>query len=244
VRPVLLEAQQGQAGAVLAGARAAIARKDAPRALALLRDYLSHPWAAEPEWATLLQGEVERAVSDRAALGRLGQMSDRELALFAADGRLAEGGGIRDGGVRAIFQDTLRRHLPGEQGRRAARREAERLREARLRGTPAFRDLTAFLAGARKAHREQGDLARKREKALAQLFAQLGVTDPAEQDTIRAGLAERREAPAVADAVARKREQVKKALRRAPDHDRADLEAFDRLVDRELDGLLQEMKKP
>jgi hypothetical protein len=255
VRPVLLEAQQGQAGAVLAEARAAIARKDAPRALALLRDYLSHPWAAETDWATLLRGEIERAVSDREALRRLGQMPDRELALFAADGQLAGGGGIRDDGVRAIFKDTLRRQLAREQVRRAARREAERLaaerraeeqarQEARLRETPAYRDLAAFLADARKTYREQGDLAGKREKALAQLFRQLGVTDPAEQDKIRAGLADGRDVRVAEGAVARKGGQVKKAFRRAPDHDRADEEAFDRLVDRELDGLMRELKKP
>jgi hypothetical protein len=244
VGALLGRARQGQADSLLEAATTAIRQKDAPQALTLLRDYLGHPQATELQRAASLRSEVDRAVSDAEAVRCLEAMSDSALALFARAGQLPEDGPVRDTGVREIFKDTLRRHLPGEGQKRAARLATEQARSARLRGAPPFMQLMEFVRVTARKHREQKDLAARQEAALVQLFRQLGVTDRQEQARIRAGLQERR-APTDLDAsLARKRDETKQAFRRSRSHSRDDDEAFDRLVDQEVEKLLRELKKP
>jgi hypothetical protein len=171
-------------------------------------------------------------------------MSDRALALLARDGQLPGDGPVRDAGAREIFKDTLRRHLPREEQKREAKRAAELAKMARLRGTLPFMQLTEFMRTTAHKHREQKDLTARQERALVLLFRQLNVTDRREQARIRAGLLEGRDTAGLEANVARKGEEVKQAFRRSRSYSRDDAEAFDRLVDRELDRLLKELKKP
>jgi hypothetical protein len=70
------------------------------------------------------------------------------------------------------------------------------------------------------------------------------VTDPREQTRIRTGLREGRDPAGLDASVARKRDEVKQTFRRSRGYCRDDEEAFDHLVDQELDRLLQELKRP
>jgi hypothetical protein len=250
---LLTTARQGQAAALLQAAEAAVAGKDAAAALRLLREYLDHPNATQPERATRLRDEIERAVSREKAVALLAGLSDDDLALFAEQGQLAETDDIRTEGVREIFKDTLRKNLDREQQKRQAKRDRERLaaerlaaerarQVARLRDTPAFRGLIAFVARTRAQHREREELARRQKMAMAQLFRQLNVNDPAEQEKIRADLEGRGDTRAIIDAVDKKRAEVKRAYRDSADFNPADRALFDQLVDQELDALLKEMK--
>ena len=242
-RALLVRARQGQADSLLEGAEKAVVQKDAAQALTLLRDYLGHPQATELQRAASLRAEVERATSDAEAERCLEAMSDQALALLARNGQLPGDGPVRDAGAREIFKDTLRRHLPREEQRREAKRAVELAQMARLRGTLPFVQLTEFVRTTARKHRAQKDLAARQEVALAQLFRRLGVTDPREQARIRANLLEGRDTAGLAANVARKGEEVKQAFRRSRSYGRDDAEAFDRLVDQELDGLLKELKK-
>jgi hypothetical protein len=226
---LLLQARRGQADALLDGARAAARARDVPQALDLLAQYLTHPQAASQSAATRLQVAINGALSGPEAVRRLAAMSDAELARLAR-GEAPEG--APDPDVRDLFADTLRRHLTQEQGRRAQLHEARARREARLRQSPAFRGLARFVQGELRQRQAQAELARKQERALALLRAQLNVTDPAELARLRAAGAEGREA---LDArVARQRAEARRAFHREPGHDAAEAEAFDRLVGEEL----------
>jgi hypothetical protein len=249
-RPLLAQARQGQADALLEAADAAIARKDSARAFRLLRAYLAHPGAADPGRARRLREDLERATSEEEAVHLLEHLPDDALDLLARRGQLTEDDGLRTAGARAIFQDTLRRHLAKELRKRAAQHEIERLaaerraaqrarRIARLRHTPAFRALSGFVAQTREQLREQEQSTQQQEAALAQLFQQLRVNDPTEQATIRADLLERGDRNDLAQLVDRQRAAVKRVYRSSPEYDADDHELFDQLVDRELDELLR-----
>jgi hypothetical protein len=227
-RAVLLQARRGQADALLDGARAAAEAKDIPRALDLLAQYFAHPQAVNKDAATRLRDEINRALSGPEAVRRLAALSDEALARLAR-GEAPEG--LTDPAVRDLFAETLRRHLPQEQARRAQLREARTRREARLRQSPALRELARFVQGELRQRQAQEDLARKQERALALLRGQLKVTDPAELDRLRAAAEGREELEA---RVARKRAEARRAFRREPGHDPADAEEFDRLAEQEL----------
>jgi hypothetical protein len=257
LHPLVRQAGEGQAGALLESARAALARRDVGRARDFLRAYAAHAHAPDPAAAARLRADLDRATDDGEARRLLGRLSDESLAFLAAGGPPVEGDWDGDEAVRPVFVDTLRRNLAGEQRRREARREAGRLealrreeerarREARLRGTPLFRRLLAFTASARARLAEEEQLALRRGQALDQLFRQLDVQSPAERDRIRAGLtADRRAArEAFAEAVNRTRAEFKQAFRRSDDFSPDDAGAFDHLVDRELDALLRETGRP
>jgi hypothetical protein len=228
----LLQARRGQADGLLDRARAAAADRDVTRALDLLAAYLAHPQAADKEGAARLQAEINRALSGPAAVRCLAAMSDAALA------RLERGPapeGLTDPAVRDLFADTLRQHLPMELARRARLRAARADREAQLRLSPAFRELARFVRGELLARQAQADLAGKQERALALLAGQLNVTDPAELERLRdSGPGGREE---LKGRVARKRAEVRRAFRRAPGHDPADDDTFDRLIEQELAAL-------
>jgi hypothetical protein len=175
----------------------------------------------------------------------LAHLSDEALSVFEKSGQLVEEDGLHTTKAREIFKDTLRRNLASEQRKREARREIERLaverrameqaqRIARLRDTPAFRDLSAFIARTREQSRD------RQEADLDQLFQQLGVNDATEQAAIRADLRGDNERAAAVD---RKRAEVKRAYRASPHFNAADAELFDQLVDQELDKLLKMLQR-
>jgi hypothetical protein len=188
-----------------------------------------------------LRDDLAHAVSDDEASHLLARLSDEALGVFEKRGQLVEEDGLRTATAREIFKDTLRRNLARELRKREARREIERLeagrraaehagRIARLRDTPPFRDLSAFVARTLEQARD------RQEADLDQLFQQLGVNDPAEQAKIRADL--RGDNDRVA-AVNRKRAEVKRAYRASSHFNAPDAELFDQLVDQELDKLLK-----
>jgi hypothetical protein len=248
--PLLEEARRGQADSLLEAAELAIAHKDSTSALHLLRAYLAHPQATKPDRARLLLDDLERAISDDEAARLLAHLSDDALSLFTQRGQLTEEDGIHTVVAREIFKDTLRRILAKEVQKREARREIERLAEQRraaerirrialLRATPAFRDLSAFVAQTREQLRDREQAARRQDAELQQLFQQLNVNDPAEQAEIRADLLGKGERAGLSAAVKRKRAEIKRAYRASPQFNAADAELFDQLVDEELDKLLK-----
>jgi hypothetical protein len=240
-RPVLDEARRGQADALLEAAGLAVAHKDAAGALRLLHAYLAHPHATNPERARLLRDDLARATSDDEAAHLLARLSDEALGVFEKRGQLVEEDGLHTATAREIFKDTLQRNLARELRKREARREIERLaterravehaqRIARLRDTPAFRELSAFIARTLEQSRD------RQEADLDQLFQQFGVNDAAEQAAIRADLRGDSERAAAVD---RKRAEIKRTYRASPHFNAADAELFDQLVDQELDKLLK-----
>jgi hypothetical protein len=239
-RALLLQARQAQAGALFESARKALAARETERAHRLLADYLAHPQATDRDQARLLQADLALAVSDEEAARLLGRLSDADLARFARDGDLPAGGPLRTAEARPILVATLRRHLRREEERRVGQREAARRaevrRDERLRSTPAFRDLLAFVKDFEQKRRDEAALGERQENALRHLFSQFGATGAQEQAELRTGLHERQ--GTLAGLVARKGAEVKRAFRLAGEPDRADLEAFDLLVDRQLEPLL------
>jgi hypothetical protein len=228
-RQLLLQARRGQADVLLEGARAAAGAKDVPRALELLAAYLAHPQAADKESATRLEAAINLALSGPEAVRYLGGLSDEALA------RLARGGAPEapvDVAVRDLFAETLRRHLPQEQARRAQLRAARARRQEQLRRSPAFRELARFVRAELRDRQAREELARKQARALALLPAQLKLTDPAELERLRAAGGREEQAR-----VERKRAEARRAFRREPGHDAGDAETFDRLIDQELAAL-------
>jgi hypothetical protein len=251
-RLALLQARQGQADRLLDDAGAAIAGRHIDEARRLLNDYLVHPNASQQPRARRLLEDLARATDEEAA-ARMVDLPDDKFTAFVEEGQRAVLATISDDGVRAIYKDTLQRHIVKEQEKRAARRAAEQAaakrrdraqaeREERVRATPAFQDLTAFLDGVRKQHREQAGRRQSEEKALELFFAQTAVTDAAEKqkarEALRAGRVED-----VSLAVTRKKVQAKKDYRASKDHDEADEETFDRLVDMAVETLLRELRE-
>jgi hypothetical protein len=248
VAPLLGEARQGQAGALLAAARSALARADAGRARELLRAYRRHPGATRPEEARALEDDLARATSEEFAVGCLRRMSDAELSALARGGKLPPGGGLC-AEVQPALRETLRQHAGAEQGRRDARRRAERLeerrraaelarREARLRGTEAFRGVSELSAWARRAKA----LGAREERAMEELLRQLGVAGREEREEVRARLRGVGLAEELGKEVAHRRAAAKKAFRESAEFRAEDAETFDRLVDRELDALLKALR--
>jgi hypothetical protein len=246
VHPLLDEARRGQADALLEAAGLAVAHKDSAGALRLLHAYLAHPYAANPEHARRLRDDLARATSDDEAARLLARLSDEALNLFEKRGQLVEEDDLHTAAAREIFQDTLRRNLTRELQRRETQREVERLtaerraverarRIARLRDTPAFRELSTFIAQTLEQSRD------RQEADLGQLFQQLGVNDPAEQAEIRADLMGRDERASATASVERKRAEIKRDYRASPAFNAADGELFDQLVDQELDELLKRL---
>jgi hypothetical protein len=252
-RLALLQARQGQADRLLDDAGAAIARRHIDEARGLLNDYLVHPYASQQPRARRLLDDLARATDDEAA-ARLVDLPDDKFTAFAEEGQRAVLATVSDEGVRAIYQDTLKRQIVKEQEKRDARRAAELAtaqrrdraqaeREERVRATPTFQDLTAFLNGVRKQQREQAERRQREEKALELFFAQTGVTDAAEKQKARDDLRAGRSEEDLSRVVVRKKVQAKKDYRASKDHEEADEETFDRLVDVAVEGLLRELRE-
>jgi hypothetical protein len=251
-RLALLQARQGQADRLLDDAGAAIGHRHIDDARKLLNDYLVHPYASQQPRARRLLDDLARATDDEAA-ARLVDLPDDKFNAFVEEGQRAVLATISDEGVRAIYQDTLQRQISKEENKRLARRalelaaarrrdRAQAEREERIRATPTFQDLTAFLNGVRKQQREQAERRQREEKALELFFAQTGVTDAAKKQEARDALRAGRTEEDLSLAVVRKKAQAKKDYRASKDHEEADEETFDRLVDVAVEGVLRELR--
>lgn len=251
---LLLQVRQNQADALFDAAKTAVAGKDAAASLRLLQAYIAHPHAAHPDRARHLCDELERATSDAEADHLLARLSDDALKRFETHGQLNGEDGMKTAGTRAIFHDTLRRRMTDEMGRRQSKREAARLAEerrasertqriAQLRKTPAFRAATSFAGRIRKSLDERRKLTERQEAALGVLLRQLQVNDPSEEAKFRGNLLEADDRSELAEAVNRQRAESKRAFRAAPERNAGDNVLFDRLVDRELDELLEAINR-
>jgi hypothetical protein len=251
ILPVLEEAQRGQAEAMLASAGVAARHKNTADALRLLHAYLAHPQATHLDRARQLRDDLERALSDEEAARLLARLSDEALAIFAEQGQMTESDGLHTA-AHAVFVDTLRRNVPHELRKRAARREVARLSEerhaaerarriARLRGTPSFQSLTAFLERTREEFRTQQQLGQRQDKELGELFQELGVNDAAEKERFRSDLLGRESPADFRVLMERQRAESKRAYRNSADFRAADQELFEQLVDQELDKLLRKI---
>lgn len=249
IYPLLEQARRSQAEALLDAACFALAHHRLEDAQRLLRAYLAHPQAGRLDHARLLRADLERALSDEEAVRLLARLSDEELHILAEKGQLTVEDGLHMEAARYFFQETLRRNMAKEIRKREAKREVQRLtsqrrateqaqRIARLRSTPAFQSLTAFLTDTLKQFREQQRLAARQETELQVLFQQLGVNDPAEQEQFRADLVDRQTSTNLRDKLERKRAEVKRTYRNDLQFNPADGELFDQLVDQQVDKFL------
>jgi hypothetical protein len=252
VHPLLEEARRGQAETLLDWAGIALDHRRVEDAQQLLGAYLAHPQAGRVDRARLLHDDLERALSDEEATRLLARLSDEALSVFAKKGQLAVEDGLHMEATHFVFQQTLRRNLAKEMRRREAHREVARLtakrqaaeqarRIARLRATPAFHSLSTFLSRTREQLRNQQQLASRQEAELRVLFEQLGVSDPAEQEKIRAELMDRPTPADLRQQIERKRSEVKHAYRNEPQFNPADGDLFDQLVDQQVDEFLKEI---
>src|SRR5262249_15457568 len=178
---------------------------------------------------------------------------------------------VQDAQLRAIYLETLRRHLPTEQRRRAAEnaaqlrraeaqrrakaeeaRRAEECRVARVRSTPVFRELTDFAAQVRNQdHENHGSFASDDLRLIASLFQQLAnaqrkvLEEWTRRQDNRAYVVFLKEwRKTIEKQVSEKRAQVKERFRSYPGFDQSDRTLFDRLVDKELDDLLKQVLEP
>lgn len=247
---VLAEARRRQAESLLEAAGIALAHRQTDDALRLLHTYLALPQAEHCDRALSLRDEIQRALSDDEAIRLLERLSDEALTVFSTKGQLTEDDGLHAAAGHALFLETLRRNVDKEVRKREARREVARLTEkrraaeqaariARLRDTPAFRGLTAFLAQTLEQSHAQHQLTDKQQAELAQLFKQLGVKDASEQQRLRADLLNSDEPSNLRDQVERKRAEVKRAYRDSSEGQAADRPLFDQLVDQEVNAFLK-----
>lgn len=250
VLAVLEEARRGQAETLLEAAGLAVAHRQTAEALHLLHAYLTSPHAEHPDRARLLRDDLERALSDDEASHLLARLSDEALTVFLDKGQLAEDDGLHTSATRAIFQETLRRNAAKEVQRREARREVARLtelrraadqerRRAHLRAAPAFQALKAFLAQTLEESRAAQKLVQEQEAELSKLFQQLGINDAAEQEKFRADFLSRNKPANFREQVERKRTEVKRSFRDAPEFQADDRQLFEQLVDQEVDAFLK-----
>lgn len=249
-RHVLAEARRGQAESMLEAAGIALAHRQTDDALRLLRSYLALPQAEHLDRARSMRDDIERALSDDEAVRLLERLSDEALTVLHDKGQLTEDDGLHTAAAHAIFLDTLRRNTAREVRKREARREVARLTEerraaekarriARLRATPAFHALTAFLARTLEQSRAQEQIAQRQEAELGELFQQLGVKDAAEQQQFRADFLSSDERPNIREQVERKCAEVKRAFRDSAEAQAADRELFDQLVDQEVEAFVK-----
>jgi hypothetical protein len=240
---LLGHARQARAVAVGQSVEAALTGGDPAGAANLLRRYLSGPdVVGADEFAALLH-DIETAGSNSRARAVLHDASDGELARLAAGGLWRGRGAVGRASLRVVQADTLRRHLPAEQARRA-RERAERAaaqaareraaaerdrqlrlaREGRFRRTPLFRELHEFVDLARAACRNRPESRDADPEWLASLLGSFDVNDPAARDRAlaaidrrrRAATAEEREPPAALALlrdIARQRARFKERLR-------------------------------
>jgi hypothetical protein len=240
-RPLLEQIRRSRAAALLEAAKRALQDKKTDQVLSLLQAYQADPGAIDE-----LRSQIELATSAEKAAELLSRQPDDQLTAFAAGGRLPAADQVKDGALREVYNLTLRGQLAKEQQRRAnirlaqaeaARRlkEEEARREARIRGTPAVRELQGFMDLTRKG-RVGSD-----PQLFSYLLKELNVTDPGEQAKVLADLTGQGAATkALEKSVAEQRTALKARFRSDPNFDAADQEVFDRIVDRELDALLRE----
>jgi hypothetical protein len=238
----------GRAASQLTAAEQAVQHKDLSQARDLLKTYLANPAATDKERATHLQAELALATSTDEADALLRPLSDARLAAVAAGNNLPSDG-LSNRILREVHASTLRARATLEQRRRAdlriaqeaaarrARQERQK-REARIQATPAFRELTAFVDRTRKQYAS----AQTDPHLMDYLFRELKLNSPEEQHKALVELTTPPESAAsLTNRVSQERATLKEQFRQYRDFDATDREVFGRLVDEQLDRLLQDL---
>ena len=246
VRSLLEEACRSRTEALLEGAYAALEHRRIADGRKLLDEYLAHPQASDRARAERLRDELQGALSDDEAAKLLARLSDEALTVFVQRGQLTLDDCQTSPVVQALFLQTLKRNVAKEIKKREAQREVARSNEERrvverkrqrerLRASPAFRSLAAYLARTVDEAREQRMRAREREAELSLLFDELCLQDETERQRFRADLLDRQTPTVTREQVERRRDECKRAFRDAADSTSADQGVFDRLVDEIVD---------
>jgi hypothetical protein len=240
---LLRQARHAKAAAVERSVEAALADKAPAHAADLLRRYLANPDVLRADEFAAWLRDIEAATSTTHASAVLHNASDKDLARLAAGEPWTGPGAVSRASVRVVQADTLRRHLPEEQARRARdradreaarvareraaaekERQARRAREARFRRTPLFRELQDFVSLTRAACANRSDGEDADAEWLASLLRGFDVNDPAARDRAlgeierrrQVASAEEREPPAIVTLlqdIARQRARLKERLR-------------------------------
>jgi hypothetical protein len=252
VGPLIVQAEQGKASVLLAGALSALRRRDVAEGVRLLTTYLAHPRATQKKRAERLIAQVRRATAADHAVAVLRGLRAEQLDRLGA-GDTPPDGGVTDAVVRPIFLDTLRVHLPNERHRRAAllvaqqaeaqRRARERQeREKRVVVSAPYREMAELAADLGKRLRAERAMLNRQRRALARLASELNVSGE-DLATLRKELdeAEKKMGPYHKTFTAR-RAAARKAFQALEGFTTADLDVFDQLLDRLADGLLPNSK--
>ena len=251
------EAWANQAVAEKLGAgHALLARREWGQAVTLAQDALATEDGTNRDAAQALlaqaQAEWAAAVLDaaRAALGRKNRAEARELLRrYLDDPQTSEKDqalGLCDEIEQAERHEAARREREAaDRLARQRQQEAQRRREARLRATPVFAELTQFVAAARDQHHERQARRQEDERLLALLFRALRVKSPKQRAALWEELRERQAGRDTLEAdVARARPTLKERFWAYKGFDDADRQAFDQAVDALLDSLLKEIQEP
>jgi hypothetical protein len=250
IAPLIVQAERGQAAALLERALSALLRRDVASGQRLLADYLAHPRAQEKERARRLTAGVRQVASEAYAASLLRRLSDEQLGgLDAGAGPAASSDQLDDALLRPLLLATLRTQLPKERKRRAdllaaKRAQEQRLareraqREARVLASAPYKQMAELTAGLSKRSREERAMLSKQKRALARLVRELGIADP-EEGRLRKNLAEgEKKVAAFHQAFLDRRAPARKAFQALKGATAADLEVFDKLLARLAEGLL------
>jgi predicted RNA-binding protein YlxR (DUF448 family) len=238
---LLAQVRPAQVADLLATAQDAVQKKDPARAANLLRAYLAAPEALHKSQAARLLSDLELATSAVKADDVLRKLPDESLTVFADHGSLPALDRFRDSALQAIYVTTLRARLGPELNRRAAVRQEQERRVARMRATAAYKELLRFVGAARQSQTRF----RTDPQRVAYLFQELNIIDPAEQNRALAELTgPPTEAAALRQSIARERLALKERFRTYPGFDQTDRERFEQMVDQELDRLERDLGAP
>jgi hypothetical protein len=212
-------ANEAVAGKV-AAARLLMAQRDWSPAIALLEDALVTERATERTAAESLLAEAREGVADDRALAQRRRDEERAEALRRAAEKQAE---------------AERRRA--EDARRRAESEL-RQREVRVRATPLFQELFAFIQQTEARHREW-----QNDGLFVYLFRELGIKDAAEQQKVRDDLRRHDVTQILEHSVGNMRARVMAELPSLASLDQKDRELFLSIADRELDQLLEQLTR-
>jgi hypothetical protein len=212
---LLAQAQQAQAESVLEAGAAALEKGNVGQAIQLLQTYLVHPQATNKPRAALLLVETGRR--DKAdEIGRT------------------------------------------EQQRQADDRQRNKAKEehfALMQATPVFRELQDFAALTRQQVKRVRELLEKEDQQLlASLLKGQKGKNGSQPDLVQGALRQRQDGKETArlvtswkdtleERISVKRANFKERFRTYQEFEKADRQPFDRLVDQELDELLEEIHK-
>jgi hypothetical protein len=249
VDALIVQAEQGQAAALLESARSTLRRRDAAGGVRLLRAYLAHARASEKTQAEQLVAQVRSATARDQAVALLRQSSDAQLdRLDAGDIPAGDRVNVTDALVRPIFLDTLRAALPAERQRRAAllaaaRADAERLareraaREKRVHESAPYKEIAELARDLRKRYLAEREMLDRQKRALERLARELNLAGE-ELARLRKNLDEaEKKAAALPQTFVARRDAARKAFGALAGVTAADLEVFDQLVGRLAEGL-------